>query len=108
MNALPGEVTLSRRQRQILEMVAEDLTSKEIAYRLGLSFRTIEFHRLNIWGPAGSEGCRRNGQVCDQNGLWSRNGPFSKMPYTLEADFPAGGLTHPWPIAPIVCNFVFL
>lgn len=39
---------LTPRQREILQMVAEGLTSKEIAERLRLSFKTIEAHRAQI------------------------------------------------------------
>ncbi|HEY0160732.1 MAG TPA: response regulator transcription factor [Thermoanaerobaculia bacterium] len=36
---------LTSRQREILQLVAEGNTSKEIAHRLGLSYRTVEAHR---------------------------------------------------------------
>jgi DNA-binding NarL/FixJ family response regulator len=36
---------LTPRQREILQLVAEGHTSKEIAQRLGLSYRTVEAHR---------------------------------------------------------------
>lgn len=48
--------TLSHRQQQILKMIAEDLTSKEIGDRLGVSAKTIEFHRLNIKERLGVRG----------------------------------------------------
>lgn len=35
---------LSKRQRQVLEGIAEGLTSKQIAARLGVGVRTVEFH----------------------------------------------------------------
>lgn len=38
----------SERQRQILDFVKQGLTSKEIAQRVGLSFRTVETHRAFI------------------------------------------------------------
>lgn len=56
MNSTTGADALSPRQQQILEMVAEDLTSKEIAYRLGVSFSTIQFHRTNIRDRLGVRG----------------------------------------------------
>jgi DNA-binding NarL/FixJ family response regulator len=37
--------SLTRRQREILQLVAEGHTSKDIAQRLGLSYRTVETHR---------------------------------------------------------------
>ncbi len=36
---------LSERQRQVLELAAAGLSNKEIAERLGISFRTVEIHR---------------------------------------------------------------
>ena len=39
---------LTARQREILQLVAEGNTSKEIAERLGLSFKTVEAHRAQI------------------------------------------------------------
>ena len=39
---------LTSRQREILQLVAEGSTSKEIAQRLGLSYRTVEAHRNQI------------------------------------------------------------
>jgi DNA-binding NarL/FixJ family response regulator len=35
---------LSQRQRQVLEGIAEGLSSKQIAARLGVGVRTVEFH----------------------------------------------------------------
>jgi len=39
---------LTQRQREILRLVAAGRTSKEIANQLGLSYRTVEVHRLNL------------------------------------------------------------
>jgi DNA-binding NarL/FixJ family response regulator len=39
---------LTPRQREILQLVAEGHTSKDIADRLGLSFKTVETHRAHI------------------------------------------------------------
>jgi DNA-binding NarL/FixJ family response regulator len=39
---------LTPRQREILQLVAEGHTSKDIAQRLGLSFKTVEAHRAQI------------------------------------------------------------
>ena len=39
---------LTSRQREILQLVAEGHTSKDIAGRLGLSYRTIETHRNQL------------------------------------------------------------
>jgi DNA-binding NarL/FixJ family response regulator len=39
---------LTPRQREILQLVAEGNTSKEIGQRLGLSYRTVEVHRNQL------------------------------------------------------------
>ncbi len=39
---------LTPRQRQILDLIAEGRTSEEVAKALGLSLRTVEFHRSGI------------------------------------------------------------
>jgi DNA-binding NarL/FixJ family response regulator len=39
---------LTPRQREILQLVAEGHTNKEIAQRLGLSYRTVETHRNQL------------------------------------------------------------
>ncbi len=44
----PDIQTLSPSERRILRMVAHNLTSKEIADTLHISYRTVETHRTNI------------------------------------------------------------
>jgi two-component system NarL family response regulator len=46
---------LTPRQHEIIRMVADGLTSTEIAKRLGLSERTVAFHRTNIRAKLGIE-----------------------------------------------------
>jgi two-component system, LuxR family, response regulator FixJ len=50
-DALEAEGVLSRltpRQAEIVDLIAEGLTSKEIAVRLGMSFRTVDTHRARV------------------------------------------------------------
>ena len=47
-SASGGEVSLSKREEQILRMIDSNLSNKEIAESLLVSVRTIEAHRLNI------------------------------------------------------------
>lgn len=44
---------LTSRQREILQLVAEGNTSKDIAHRLGLSVKTVEAHRAQIMDRLG-------------------------------------------------------
>jgi len=41
-------INLTTRQRHIVRLIGEGLTSREIADRLGLSIRTVENHRARI------------------------------------------------------------
>ena len=44
---------LSGREREIMFMVSSGLTNKEIAFRLGISFRTVEIHRARMMSKMG-------------------------------------------------------
>jgi DNA-binding NarL/FixJ family response regulator len=44
--ALPAR--LSAREREIVQLLAEGHTSKEIASRLGIAYKTVDAHRTNI------------------------------------------------------------
>ena len=45
--------TLTERQREVLAMVSEGMTSKEVARELCVSKRTIDFHLDKIYGALG-------------------------------------------------------
>ena len=45
----PAASPLSPREAEVLSLTADGLTNKEIAYRLGLSQRTVQFHLNSIF-----------------------------------------------------------
>ena len=49
-NRLPRFATLTTREREVLKMLAEGNSVKEIACDLNLSVKTVEAHRANIMG----------------------------------------------------------
>jgi DNA-binding NarL/FixJ family response regulator len=49
-----GAAALTDRQREIVQLVAKGLTAKEIAAVLGLSVRTIEFHKYRAMETLGA------------------------------------------------------
>ncbi len=48
--------TLTAREREVLQLLARELTSKEIASQLFISERTVESHRKNLLRKTGSSG----------------------------------------------------
>jgi two-component system, NarL family, response regulator NreC len=47
---------LTNREREVLQLVAEGLTSNAVAQRLGISVRTVETHRANLAATLGLHG----------------------------------------------------
>jgi len=45
---------LSPRETEVLTLAAQGLTNKEIAYRLGISDRTVQFHMNSIFNKTGA------------------------------------------------------
>jgi two-component system, NarL family, response regulator NreC len=61
--------TLSARERQVLQMVAADSTSAQIAAELFISQRTVEFHRANIMRKLGLHTQRELTRYCIEAGI---------------------------------------
>ncbi|MBI5426330.1 MAG: response regulator transcription factor [Opitutae bacterium] len=53
-NAAAVGKVLSRREQQVMSHVLEGKTSREIAEALGVSVRTVEFHRANVMTKLGA------------------------------------------------------
>ncbi|HKP04757.1 MAG TPA: response regulator transcription factor [Chthoniobacterales bacterium] len=47
-DAEPGQRRLTARERQVVQLIAEGKSNKEIGNALGISLRTVENHRANI------------------------------------------------------------
>jgi len=45
---------LSAREMEVLHLASEGLTNKEIAYRLGLSERTVQYHLNSVYNKTGT------------------------------------------------------
>ena len=69
----PGSmnVSLSSRELEIIELVAEGLTNQEIAERLTISKRTVDNHVSNVFNKTGSKNrvallnwAMDNGKIC--------------------------------------------
>jgi DNA-binding CsgD family transcriptional regulator len=47
-NKVSNPIDLTQREKDILQLIAEELTSQEIADRLFISHRTVENYRLGL------------------------------------------------------------
>lgn len=52
-----GQVPLSPRERDVARYVAEGLSNKQAAARLGISHRTVEMHRARLMRKLGAKNC---------------------------------------------------
>jgi FixJ family two-component response regulator len=53
--AFPGCDLLTRREREVLDLIAASATNKEAAMQLGISQRTVEIHRAHIMHKLGAK-----------------------------------------------------
>lgn len=67
--ALPSTVELSERETEVLHLIAEGFTNKEMADKLFSSRRTIEGHRLSLLEKTGSKNTARLIRFAVQHGL---------------------------------------
>ena len=61
--------TLTPRQREVLQLLAEGLSAKEIASRLGISARTVEFHKYQVMETLGVHSSAELTHVAIKSGL---------------------------------------
>ena len=57
---------LTRREKQILEMLKTGRSNKSIAYELGVSQKTVSFHRVNILEKMGASSMLELGRMIKQ------------------------------------------
>jgi DNA-binding NarL/FixJ family response regulator len=62
---------LSPRESEVLTLAAGGLTNKEIAYRLGISDRTVQFHMNSIFNKTGTSSRTEAVALAVQNGWLS-------------------------------------
>jgi DNA-binding NarL/FixJ family response regulator len=72
----PAPHPFSPRELEVLALVAEGLTNKEIAYRLGLSERTVQFHINSIFNKTGAASRTEAATLALRSG-WLAPPPFA-------------------------------
>jgi LuxR family maltose regulon positive regulatory protein len=70
---LPGVEALSQRERQILTLIAERLSNKEISAKLHISTATVKRHAANIYQKLGVHGRRQAVAKAHGLGIFSRS-----------------------------------
>jgi len=55
--------TLTEREREIMTLVIEGFTSKEIAQRINISYRTVEIHRAHVMQKTGASNLLELAQI---------------------------------------------
>ncbi len=63
---------LSPREHQVLTLASGGLTNKEIAYRLGISERTVQFHMNGVFNKTGAQSRTEAVALALQQGWLSR------------------------------------
>ncbi len=74
---IPSEIELSPREREILQMIAEGLTTKQIAARLHVSIQTIATHRRHLMEKTGSDGVAQLTKFALRKGMTTLDSGFS-------------------------------
>ena len=64
--------TLTDREREVMDIVIDGLSSKDIAAEFGISFKTIEAHRARILKKMGARSVTHLIRLCLENGYVGR------------------------------------
>lgn len=64
-------ISLTKREREVMELAIQGYHNKEIASRLGISFRTVEIHRSNIMHKTGAINLLDLARIAYESGLGS-------------------------------------
>ncbi len=66
LDAERSKPTLSRREQEVCDLIAIDMSSKEIARALGIDYRTVDTHRGNIVTKLGKSGLELHRHCMDE------------------------------------------
>ncbi len=69
----PGNEKLTDRETDVLRLLAQDQTNKEIANALGITERTVKFHVSSIMGKLGAANRVEAVTIAEQKGLINLN-----------------------------------
>jgi DNA-binding NarL/FixJ family response regulator len=86
--AKPGSGDMTPREREVLQLVAEGRTGKEIAQHLGISVKTVEFHKSGIMATLGLRTTAELTRYAVEHGIISVRTTGGTEP---AADPPGGG-----------------
>jgi two-component system, NarL family, response regulator LiaR len=64
-----GHIDLTRREQEVLDLLCQRLSNPEIADRLYIGTRTVEFHVTNVIGKLGAENRREAAAIAVRLGL---------------------------------------
>lgn len=57
--------TLTKREREVMKLAVAGLTNKEIAQRIGISYRTVEIHRTHVMHKCGATNLLELARIAD-------------------------------------------
>ncbi len=66
------DVHFTEREREIMRLICKECTSKEIAYTLSLSKRTVEGHRTRIMDKVGAKSIAGVIRYAVEKGVWKK------------------------------------